>query len=94
MPGRSADDLRFLILAGASLHISAKNLTEQELRYLALTAAQSAAKPQIVLRDLDRFSTDQLRRLATAAQGRFVYTDLEVAASDNPMPAPKAPWDA
>lgn len=78
MTGRSADDLRFLVLAGAGLDISAQNLSEIEVRYLAMTAAQHQLKPKIVLRDVGKFSTDQLRRLATAGKGCLVFADLEV----------------
>ncbi len=91
MTGRSADDLRYLIMGGAGIEISAKNLTELEIRYLAMTAAQSQLKPKIVLRDVDRFSADQLRLLATAGKGCLVFADLQVIPTPDTEGEPEMP---
>lgn len=91
MPTRTPDDLRILVLAGANLSLSATNLTETELRYVVMTAAQSKHKPRITLRDVDHLSTDQLRRLATAGQGCVVFTDLQIEPSETPMTPPRHP---
>lgn len=92
MAGRTPDDLRMLVLAGANLSISATNLTELELRYIVVTAAQSKHKPKITLRDVNHLSTDQLRRLATAGQGAVVFDDLVIDPSEEPMAAPVHPF--
>lgn len=75
MRGRSKEQLRFVVMAGGGLDMSARGWTSEELRFLAMAAAGSQHKPYIVLRDLEGITDEDLRFIAMAGQGCIVFSD-------------------
>ena len=75
MRGRTFDDLRFILLAGGSLNMSARGWREEQLRFLAVAAGASAQKPRLILRDIGALTSNQLRFIAMAGRGRVVFSD-------------------
>jgi hypothetical protein len=75
MRGRTFDDLRFIVLAGGSLDISARGFTEEQLRMLALAAA--AHNTRLTFRDLTHLTTENLRHIAIAGKGCVTFGDQE-----------------
>lgn len=68
MRGRTFDDIRYILMAGGGVNMSALGWSEDQLRFLALAAAGSKKKPLLVLRDVDGFTSDQLRLIGLAGE--------------------------
>jgi hypothetical protein len=75
MRGRTIDQLRALIMAGAGLDMSTRGYLAEDLRMLALLAAGREKPPVLVFREASWMTDDQLRFIALAGKGCVTFAD-------------------
>ncbi len=75
MRGRTAEELRHIVLAGGGLKMSMRGRNTEELRHLALAAAASGKRPLLIFYDLAGRTSEELRQLALAGQGCVILSD-------------------